>query len=87
VTEELDDAMVTRYRQLIGILRWAVELGWIDIFHEASLMSQYQALPREGHLEALYHVFSYLKGKSKVKLVLDPNGPEVVVRLHLTMDP
>ena len=27
VTEELDDAMISRFRQLIGILRWAVELG------------------------------------------------------------
>ena len=30
------------------------ELGRFDILLEVSLMSQYQANPREGHLEALY---------------------------------
>jgi hypothetical protein len=47
--------------QLIGILRWAVEIGRIDIYLEVSLLSQYQANPRLGHLEAVYHVFAYLK--------------------------
>jgi hypothetical protein len=27
VTEELDQALASRYMQLIGILRWAVEIG------------------------------------------------------------
>ena len=31
VTEECDAGYVSRYQQLIGILRWAVELGRIDI--------------------------------------------------------
>ena len=47
--------------QLISILQWAVELGWIDIFFEVSSLSQYQACPRLGHLEAAYHIFAYLK--------------------------
>ena len=77
VTEELDDKMVSRFRQLIGILRWAVELGRLDIYHEVSVLSQFQALPREGHLEAAYHMFDYLKGKDKVKLVFDYRHPDV----------
>ena len=77
VTEELDDDMVSRFRQLIGILRWAVELGRLDIYHEVSVLSQFQALPREGHLEAAYAMFDYLKSKDKVKLVFDPNMPEI----------
>jgi hypothetical protein len=39
------------YQELIGILRWAVELGRMDILLEVSLMSTYVAAPREGHLE------------------------------------
>ena len=35
-----------RYQQLIGILRWAVELGRVDILLETSLMSTHLALPR-----------------------------------------
>lgn len=31
VTAELHDEMISRFLQLIGILRWAVELGRLDI--------------------------------------------------------
>ncbi len=46
---------------MIGILRWASELGRLDIFIEVSQLSQHQALPRRGHLEAVYHINAYLK--------------------------
>ena len=45
VTEELDHTLASRYMQLIGILRWAVEIGRINIFLETLLLSQYQANP------------------------------------------
>ena len=57
VTDELGDELASRYLQLIGICRWAIELGQIDIFHEVSCLSQYQASPHIGHLEALFRVF------------------------------
>ena len=50
VTDELSGNLCSRYWQLIGVGRWAVELGQIDIFHELSLLSQYQASPCVGHL-------------------------------------
>jgi hypothetical protein len=61
VTDELASTLATQFMQLIGILRWAIELGQIDIFYEVSTLSQYQANPRMGHLEAAYHIFAYLK--------------------------
>ena len=75
ITEEVDDSG-TRYRQLIGILRWAVELGRIDILLEVSLLSQYLAAPRVGHLEAAYHIFAYLKSHPTMKLVFDDTDPQ-----------
>ena len=36
VTPELNDELGSRFLQLIGILRWAIELGRIDIFVELS---------------------------------------------------
>ena len=69
---ELSGELVSRYRQLVGILRWAVELGRLDIYIEVALLSQYLACPREGHLEALYHIFAYLRMRPVTKLVLDP---------------
>ena len=77
VTEELDAAGLSRYRQLIGILRWAVELGRVDIYLEVSLLSQYLASPRWGHLECAYHIFAFLKEHPKLKIVFDYTEPFV----------
>ena len=46
VTQELKYDNVQYYQKLIGILRWAVEIGCIYILLEVSLLSQYLALPR-----------------------------------------
>ena len=53
VSNELSANLASQYRQLIGALHWAVEVGRVDIYHEVSLLSQYLAAPRQGHLEAL----------------------------------
>ena len=70
--------MISRYLQLIGISRWAVELGQIDIFLEVSFLSQYQASPRLGHLEVLYNVFTYLKKHPDMgRLAYDSKAPDI----------
>ena len=61
VTTELNDVLASRHLQLMGIQRWAIELDRLDIFVEVSQLLQHQALPRQGHLEAVYHIFAYLK--------------------------
>jgi hypothetical protein len=58
-------------QQQIGVLRWAVELGRIDICAEVSMLAAYTAVPRQGHLEALFHMYSYLDKHSRSKLVFD----------------
>jgi hypothetical protein len=61
---------------LIGILRWAIELGRLDLFVEVSQLSQHQALPRRSHLEALYHIFAYLKKRENGdRIFSDPKTP------------
>ena len=77
VTNELNEDKSSRFRQLIGILRWACELGRLDIQIEVSLMSQFQASPREGHLEALYLIFAYLNHHPLKRIIFDPQLPEV----------
>ena len=54
------------------MLRWAIELGRVDIYHEVSILSQFQASPREGHLEEALHIFAYLKKKPKLQLIFTP---------------
>jgi hypothetical protein len=80
VSKELDANLMSRYKQLIGILRWMVELGRLDIYLEVSLLSHYLASPRQGHLEAIYHVFAYIKKSNKSSLVLDPKSILLDVR-------
>ena len=48
---ELKANGVVEYQELIGILRWAVELGRVDINLEVSMMSSYLASPRIDHLQ------------------------------------
>jgi len=50
-TPELSAERTNYYQGLIGILRWIVELGRIDIIVSVSLLSRYLVLPREGHLQ------------------------------------
>ena len=63
------------YMSLIGILRWMVELGRVDICLEVSEMSSFMAMPREGHLEQLFHIFGHLKKYHNTELVFDPSDP------------
>ncbi len=79
VTPELNNEVGSRFLQLIGILRWAIELGRMDIFVEVSQLSQHQALPRRGHLEALSYIFAYLlkKHENGAQIVFDPITPNI----------
>jgi hypothetical protein len=54
-----------------------VELGRIDIITEVSMLSTYTCLLREGHLEAVFHVFAYLGMHHNVRAVFDPTYPSV----------
>lgn len=71
-TPELGPELASRYQQLIGMLRWACELGRVDILLETALLSSHLCLPREGHLEAVYKIFSYLESHKLSNMVFDP---------------
>ena len=77
VTLEMDEKYFAYFQSLIGVLRWIVELGRVDIFLECSLFSSHLALPRECHLEQLLRVFAYLRNHHNAELVYDPTYPEV----------
>lgn len=50
---------------------WIVLLGWIDIAQAVSLLSQFSAAPRDGHLEQVYQIFGYLKQRQHMVIQLD----------------
>ena len=41
------------------------------------MLSSHLVMPREGHLEELYHVFAYLKKHMNSEMVFDPSEPEI----------
>jgi hypothetical protein len=74
---ELKADGVQRFQELIGQLRWAVEIGRVDILLETSLLSSYLAMPRVGHLAPALHIFGDLKPPPKRKLAFDPAHPAI----------
>ena len=77
VSPELGHEGHRYYQELIGMLRWGVEIGRLDVLLETSLMSQYLACPREGHLEEVLRIFAYIKQHPKRRLAFDPDHPRV----------
>lgn len=59
------------YQQQIGVLRWMVELGRIDITCKVSMLAAFTSAPREGHVKAMLHIYSYLATHDRSKLVFD----------------
>ena len=53
-SKELGMKETSFYQSQIGVLRWMVELGRVDIITEVSMLASHLAAPREGHLEAVY---------------------------------
>ena len=68
VSPELNTKNATYYQSQIGILIWMCELGRIDIITEVSMLVSHLALPWEGHLEAVYRIFGYLRAKHNARM-------------------
>ena len=75
VTAELKADGIQWFQEVIGQLRWAIELGRVDILLEMSLLSHHLALPREGHLEQALHNMGYLKSHKKFQIMFDSSNP------------
>ena len=74
------------FQSFIGILRWMVELGRIDICCEVSMLSSHLAMPHQGHLEQVYHIFAYLQKHHNAELVFDPTYVHVDEKLFEKQD-
>jgi hypothetical protein len=86
ISEELTPEQSSYYQSQIGILRWAVELGRVGILTEVSMLSSHLALPRTGHLEAVFGIFAYLKVRHNSRVVFDPTYPEIDMNRFETVD-
>ena len=52
-------------------------MGRVGICCEVSMLSSFVAMPREGHLQQLYHMFAYLKVHHNARIVFDQSYPEI----------
>ena len=77
IAPELISTNAAYYQLLVGILRWIVELGRVGISLKVSLMSSHLALPREGHIDKLFHIFACLKWKHRARMVFDTTYPSI----------
>jgi hypothetical protein len=76
-TDVLDTEKAARYQSDIGILRWIVEIGRIDIITEVSLLASHLAMPRMGHLMQVWHIYAFLKQRHNGCLIFDPTYPRI----------
>ena len=67
-----DDSLTNYYQNLLGVLRWIVELGQIDIAFEVSSLSKFLSYPRTGHIYQALHIYKYLKTHIDNDLSFDP---------------
>ena len=72
---DMGPIILNYYQTQIGVLRWMVELGRIDIITEVSMLASQHALPRGVCLELVFHIFGYLKGHHNARMVFDPTYP------------
>ncbi len=77
LSDILDPDCSSFYQHLIGVMRWMVELGRIDIGTEVSMLSSYLACPCKGHLENALHVMGYLRLKHNSRRIFDPTYPDI----------
>ena len=77
ISPELQTVDAGYYKSLIGVLRWIVEMGRVDICCKVSMMSSFVAMPREGHQQQLYHLFAYLKKHHNARVVFDLTYPDI----------
>ena len=76
-TKHLEGDEITYFQELIGVLRWEIEIGRVDILLEVALLSSQLAAPRIGHMKQVYHIFGYLKRYPKSKIYMDPYYPAI----------
>jgi hypothetical protein len=74
-TKELEPERASFYQSQIGVLRWMCEIGCVDIITDVSVLSSHLAMPQEGHLDAVFHMFAHLEHKHNARLVFDPTYP------------
>lgn len=63
----------SKYRRLVGKLIYLMNTR-LEISYAVHILSQYMQQPRKPHLEAVHHLFQYLKGALEQGLLFPSKG-------------
>ena len=85
-TGELKADGLQLYQELIGYLCWVLEIIRVAILLETTIISKHLGLPREGHLEQVFHIVGYLKRRKKLRLLFDSGYPTTNEKLFKKYD-
>jgi len=75
VSPLLSPEQANYFQNLVGMLRWIIELGRLYIHVHISMLSTFLASPCKGHLNEVLHIFAYLKRYKKSTMVFDDTLP------------
>ena len=64
-TPELGPKEANYYQYHIGVLHWI-------IITEVLKLASQMAMPREGHMDVVLHIFAYLKTRHNLRMVFEP---------------
>jgi hypothetical protein len=79
---EVDDSPLyteddsAKYRSIVGCCIWITVLGRFDIAYATSAINRFNMLLREGHLNAVERILSYLKTFPKGRVIIDTSYPD-----------
>ena len=71
----LEHDLASWYQSLIRIIRWVVKIGIVDIITEVLMMASQMAMPKEVHLEAILHMFAFLRQNYNLSMAFDQTYP------------
>lgn len=77
VSSELNATDAAYYQLLIGILRWMVKLGRVEICTEVLMLLLCLALPRVGPRQQLFRMFLHLEKQHNSVMVFDHTEPDI----------
>ena len=67
-----DESQTRVFQQILGMLRWLIELGRVDVLLETTLLASFLMAPRVGHLDQVSKIVLYLKKHQRSTLMMDP---------------
>ena len=77
VSPFLNPKEAQEYQQFIGIARWIIELGRVDIRYEVFLQSSHLDMTHKVNIEVLMGILVYLENAYVKTIIIDPMILEV----------